>query len=243
MAGWWNVPAFSEEITRRIGIFEKRLERTLARSGRSRRDVTLVAVSKTHGAETVAAAASAGLVHFGENYAQEMAAKQRVLSGVPLHFHFIGPLQTNKVKMVVGGCHLLHTVDRLRLAEAVSSRATALGIVQDILFEVHLSPEESKSGVAPEALRELVERTLALPGLRPLGLMTMPPWSDDPEESRPCFARLARLCSDLSSELSLPGFRHLSMGMSHDFEVAVEEGATLIRVGTALFGDRPGKVP
>lgn len=233
-----------ETIFQRIEVVEQRLERALLRCGRKRDDVTLVAVSKMHPAEAIVEAARAGATDFGENYAQEMVAKRQALNQHPevsrglVRFHFLGPLQTNKVKLVVGNCHLLHTVDRTRLAEALSARAASLGVVQDVLFEVHLSPEDSKSGVAAEALPELVGRTLELPGLRPVGLMTMPPWSNDPEESRPFFSRLVRLVADLSRQLSIPEFRQLSMGMSHDFEVAIEEGATLIRVGTAIFGER-----
>ncbi|MBM4354037.1 MAG: YggS family pyridoxal phosphate-dependent enzyme [Deltaproteobacteria bacterium] len=261
-----------DSVAQRVAAVEERLDLALGRCGRTRDEVTLVAVSKAQPAEALAAAAGAGIAVFGENYAQEMAAKRMALetlleeagrqgpaqvaipgrpaaearTAVPfqaLRFHFIGPLQTNKVKLVVGKCPLLHTVDRLRLAEALSARALALGVVQDILFEVHLSPEPTKSGAAPDELPALVERTLRLPSLRPLGLMTMPPWSDDPEESRGYFSRLRELAGSLSSRLSLPDFRQLSMGMSHDFEVAVEEGATLIRVGTAIFGGRGTHLP
>ncbi len=254
------MPNLTESIRDNLSVVEERIQRALARCGRPREAVTLVAVSKTHPVEALIEAARAGLGDLGENYAQEMAAKRQALLGLagkaapfdgsspcpqagadslpPVRFHFIGPLQTNKVKLVVGGCHLLHTVDRLWLAEAVSTRSASLGLTQDILFEVHLSPEDSKSGASPEALPDLLRRCLELPGLRPLGLMTMPPWGEDPEESRPYFARLRRLLEDLSHQFGLSDFRHLSMGMSHDFEVALEEGATLIRVGTALFGAR-----
>ena len=229
----------SDEIAGRLSVVRSRLEAACCRAGRSPGSVRLVAVSKGHGTAAIREALLAGQRCFGENYAQEMLGKQAALADASgLEFHFIGHLQSNKAKQVVGRAALIQSVDRESLVEELAKRVEERGLVQEILFEVHLSPEPSKRGCAPESLPALLASALHRPALRPRGLMTMPPFFDDPEQARPFFARLRTLQEDLAGRFSLPDFRHLSMGMSHDFEIAIEDGATLVRVGTAIFGER-----
>ena len=210
------------------------------RCGREPGTVNLLAVSKHHLVECIKAAYAAGQRDFGENYAQEFAAKLSTLgSELPAaRFHYIGHLQSNKTRLVAGRCTLIHTVDRAKIMRYINRYACQLGVVQPVLFEVHLSPEESKAGCLPEALPNLLEEALSLPGIEPRGLMTMPPWDLEPEEARPYFKHLRELRDDLATRFNLTDFTHLSMGMSHDFPIAIEEGATIVRIGTAIFGDR-----
>ena len=205
------------------------------RSGRTLEDVTLVAVAKTFSVQVVEEAVAAGVADIGENRAQELADKLAVL-GDRTRWHFVGHLQTNKVRTVVGGIVLLHSVDRYKLAEAVARRARSLEIAQDVLIEVNISGEPSKHGVEPAAARDLASEVAALEGVRVRGLMTMPPLTQEPEDSRSYFRDLASLRDELVG--SLPEATELSMGMTRDFEVAVEEGATLVRIGEAIFGPR-----
>jgi pyridoxal phosphate enzyme (YggS family) len=208
---------------------EERIARAAARAGRRREDITLVAVTKKFPAEAIGEAARLGVRHFGENYVQEFETKRAALAALAgVRFHLIGHLQANKARRAVELFDMIQTVDSARLAERLDQAAA--GPV-DIMIEVKLSPEESKAGVSPEDLPRLVEAVAACPNLRLRGLMTMPPWSDEAEPSRPYFRRLRGL-----AEAS--GVAGLSMGMSHDFETAIEEGATLVRIGTALFGPR-----
>jgi pyridoxal phosphate enzyme (YggS family) len=185
---------------------------------------TLVAVTKKHPPETIRAAHAAGLAVFGENYVQELAAKQAALADLPLARHFNGHLQRNKAKDVAGRVALIHGVDGLALAEAIDRRAAS---PQDVLVEVNLGGEATKSGVAPDALPALLDQIAPLARVRCRGLMAIPP----PGAGRPHFRRLAALAR-------AHGLPELSMGMSDDFEEAIEEGATIVRVGTALFGPR-----
>jgi pyridoxal phosphate enzyme (YggS family) len=188
------------------------------------RQITLVAVTKTHPPETVRAAFAAGLSTFGENYVQELGAKQAALADLPVAWHFVGHLQRNKAKDVVGRVALVHGVDSAALAEALARRATS---IQDVLIEVNVGGEASKAGVAPADLAALLRAIAPLDKVRCRGLMAIPP----PGGGRAHFQRLAALARD-------HGLPELSMGMSDDFELAVEEGATIVRVGTALFGPR-----
>ena len=220
----------------RIGAVSQRVAAAASLVGRTPGDVTLIAVSKTFPAHVIVEALDAGVVHLGENRAQELKEKAAVLGPRP-HWHFIGHLQTNKVRQVVGAARVIHSVDRIGLADAIARRAAALGITQDVLIEVNVSGESSKHGVEPPAAIPLALEVAELDHLEVRGLMMVPPYPKDPEESRPYYADLAALGARLSSEL--PGAVQLSMGMSRDFEVAVEEGATLVRVGEAIFGSRP----
>ncbi|HEX2296781.1 MAG TPA: YggS family pyridoxal phosphate-dependent enzyme [Actinomycetota bacterium] len=209
-----------------------------ARADRAPDDVTLVAVSKTWPADVLKDAAGAGVEVFGENRAQELREKFAVL-GDRVRWHFVGPLQSNKVRHVVGVAELVHSVDRYGLAEAIARRARSLGIVQDVLVEVNTGGEATKHGVEPAGAVRLAEEVAALDGIAVRGLMTIPPRVADPDEARPYFRDLAALRDIVAA--SVPGATDLSMGMSADFEQAIEEGATIVRVGEAIFGPRPAR--
>ena len=212
---------------------ESRIQRAVAQSGRRRSEITLVAVSKKFSAEKIREAYEAGLRVFGENYVQEFAEKQRHLADLrDAQFHLIGHLQSNKARLACDLFQMIQTADSPKLLQRLNAAAEERGRVLEVLIEVKLSGEPNKSGANPEDLPALLQAARACPNLEVSGLMTMPPWSDDPEPSRPYFQRLAQL----ARQYDLP---QLSMGMSGDFELAIEEGATIIRVGTALFGRRP----
>ena len=206
----------------------ERITGACARSGRSAESVRLLAVTKVFGPEVIREAYAHGLRDFGENYVQEMERKAPVIADLAdARFHLIGHLQSNKTKKASELFTAIDTVDSARLA----SRLNSEGKIMDIMIEVKLSSEASKSGAAPGYLPELVHAIGNCPNLRLTGLMTVPPWSEDPEQSRPYFARLRELADDF-------GLSELSMGMSNDLEAAIEEGTTWVRVGTALFGRR-----
>jgi pyridoxal phosphate enzyme (YggS family) len=194
-----------------------------------------VAVAKTFPADVVAAALDAGIIDIGENRAQELKEKAAVLGDGP-RWHFVGHLQTNKVRSVVGVAQLIHSIDRFGLAEAIARRAGSLGISQDVLIEVNLGGEASKAGVEPGRAPTLAAEIDALDGIAVRGVMAIPPAADDAESTRVYFKELAALRDRIVT--SVEGARHVSMGMTRDFEVAVEEGATLVRVGEAIFGPR-----
>lgn len=206
------------------------------RAGRDPTGITLVAVSKTRGPDEIRAACAAGQLDFGENYAQELAAKRAALADLPgLRWHMIGHLQRNKVKLVVPGLHALQTVDSIRLIDALDRRLAEHDGRLDALVQVDVAGEQQKDGAAPDELPALVDALRSRPRLRLRGLMAIPPWSVDGEGSRPYF----RALRELAGRLGLAAHeRELSMGMSDSYAVAVEEGATLVRVGTAIFGPR-----
>lgn len=224
-----------DRITSGLANVIGRIAEAAERAGRDPASVTLIAVTKTFPVDVIAAAIAAGATDVGENRAQELREKVAVI-GQKCRWHFIGNLQTNKVRFVVGEAALIHSVDRFGLAEAISRRAAGLGIVQEVLIEVNVSGEASKHGVAPAGVMHLAELVAGLPNIALRGVMTMAPLSGDPEASRPYFADLRELSGLLVQEH--PDAAELSMGMSRDFEVAVEEGATLVRVGEAIFGRR-----
>lgn len=205
-------------------------------AGREAGDVRLVAVSKLHPADAVRALYEAGQREFGENYVQEAEAKMAVLPP-EISWHFIGHLQTNKVRSVVGRFSLIHGVDSLKLARSLHDRARAMGLVQDVLVQVNLAGESQKSGIREGDLPPLAEFLAGCAHLRWRGLMLMPPFFDDPERARPWFARLRGMAESLRAGFGLP-LPDLSMGMTGDFEAAIEEGATLVRIGTRIFGER-----
>jgi pyridoxal phosphate enzyme (YggS family) len=217
----------------RLADVHRRISLAAERAGRDPGSVRLVAVTKTLGIERVREAVEAGLRDFGENYVQEAREKLAAL-GPDIRWHFIGHLQSNKARHVVGAFELIHSLDSETLAREIQKRSAAAGIVQDVLVEVRLDPAASKTGIEPEALPCLVEQVRGLPNVRLRGLMGMPPLFADPEDARPGFRLLRRLLEVVPPESR----RELSMGMSSDFEVAIEEGATLVRVGTAIFGPR-----
>ena len=203
--------------------------------------VRIVAVTKTHGPEAVRAALAAGLEDVGENRVQEALAKQDQLVGQDILWHFVGGLQTKKAKAVAGRFVLVHSLDSVKLARELAKRAREAGVLQGVLIEVNMG-EEQKAGVPEEGLEELAREVLALNagglGLDLQGLMCLPPVFDSPEEAGPAFEYLRELRDDLSAKLGV-ALPHLSMGMTGDFEAAIAEGATIVRVGTSLFGPRP----
>jgi pyridoxal phosphate enzyme (YggS family) len=225
-------------IADNLKIVRERIRNAAVKAGRDPESVRLVAVSKTQPAALVDEAARCGQLLFGENYVQEFAAKAAEVRE-PVDWHFIGHLQSNKVKYVAGLVSLIHSVDRLSLAEEIDRQWGRLGKVCDVLIQVNVACEASKCGTPAEGLRELVAAVARLPHLRVRGVMTMPPFFDDPEGARPYFRELKRLAGVLAAEgMAGVAMTELSMGMSGDFEVAIEEGATLVRVGTAIFGER-----
>ncbi len=227
-----------EALQRRYHEVRERIARACQRSGRDPATVGLVAVSKQQPAEALAALAALGQRVFGESYLQEALSKQAVLAHLPLEWHFIGPLQGNKTRLVAEHFAWVHSVDRERIARRLSEqRPEALGPLQ-VCIQVNLSGEASKSGVEPEALVPLAEFVEACPRLQLRGLMTLPARNEDLERQRRPFARLRELKQRLADHLGRP-LDTLSMGMSADLEAAVLEGATWVRVGTALFGPRP----
>lgn len=219
-------------IAERAVEIRGRIADAAVKAGRNVEDITLIGVSKTHPVERLQEALDAGVVHLGENYGQHLRDKARELGERP-RWHFIGPVQRNKAKYIAPVAWRVHTVDRVEVAEALVRRAPA-GI--DGLVPVNIGREESKAGLMPEQVLEVVRDLTQVEGLRIRGLMCLPPWREDPEEVSPWFAETAALlarCQEDGHDMS-----ELSMGMSSDFEVAIRHGATFVRVGTALFGAR-----
>ena len=236
----------ADELAARLAAVRERIERAAARAGRRAEDITLVGVSKRQPAEAVAALVRAGLAHCGENFVQEAREKiprvAELLGAGALvpRWHFIGRLQTNKAKLAAAWFDVVEAVDRLELARALDAQAAAAGRTLEVLLQVNVSGEAQKGGVAPGDLPALAAAVAGCARLRLTGLMTVPAAAERAEEVRPAFARLRELRDGLCrgpGGLTLP---ELSMGMSADFEVAIEEGATIVRVGTALFGAREG---
>ena len=234
-------PDLAAEIARRCDAILEAVAAAAARSGRRAEDVALMAVTKTHPADVVRLAARAGITRFGENRVQEGGPKIDALRGEfpRLEWRLIGPLQTNKAKAALQWFQLVETLDRERLAQRLESllQAEEGGRVLPVLIEVNVGGEASKSGIGPDEAPRLLDAALACPHLDVRGLMTVPPYDENPEKSRPHFAALRDLRDRLARASGRP-LPELSMGMSHDFAVAVEEGATEIRVGTGLFGAR-----
>lgn len=210
-------------------------------SGRDENEVTLIAVSKTKPVEMLREALDTGTMDLGENKVQELCEKEDILSREynGIKWHMIGHLQRNKVKQVIDKVCLIHSVDSLRLAETISTESVKRGIVSNILIEVNVAKEDTKFGVSVEDAPELVKNISGLPGIRINGLMTIAPYVSNPEENRWIFKKLKQLSIDISA-LNLDNviMSVLSMGMTNDYMVAVEEGATLVRVGTGIFGER-----
>jgi PLP dependent protein len=225
----------SKPIAERVAAVKGRIERAAREAGRDPGDVTLVAVSKTWPANVCEEAIESGITTLGENRAQEFKEKHALI-GDRATWHFVGNLQTNKVRNVVGAAALIHSLDRFGLAEAIDKRARRMGIVQDVLVEVNVSREASKHGVPPEDVESLMHDVARLEGVRVRGLMTMPPMTDDAEGARPYFKELATMRDSLAERWPL--ISELSMGMTRDFERAIEEGATIVRIGEAIFGPR-----
>lgn len=233
-------PAEKEALGERLEAVRDRLVRAARVSGRSPDAVRLIAVSKLHPVEAIVAAMGFGQRLFGENYVQEALAKQKALPDPSIEWHCIGHVQLNKAKDVSGRFSLIHTVDSLKFAEVLARRLPETVRRQSILLQVNIGNEPQKSGVNERDLPALAEAILAIPRLRICGLMCLPPFFDDGEVARPYFARLRELRDSLQTRLDIP-LPELSMGMSGDCEQAVEEGATLVRVGTDIFGPRPAR--
>lgn len=226
-------------IAQNVEILKNRIREACFRVGRKPEGVLLLGVTKTFGAEKVREAVEADLFDFGENYVQELNEKRAQLLDKQIRWHFIGHLQTNKVKYIAEYIHLIHSVDNEKLAEEIHKRAEKANRTIDILVEVHTTDEATKFGVLPSQTIELVKRISKYDRVRVQGLMTMGPFSDDPNDSRPSFQQVGDLKKQIEREgIENVEIRHLSMGMTHDFEVAIEEGATIIRIGTAIFGKR-----
>ncbi len=218
----------------------ERIGAAAQRAGRDPADVRLVAVSKTVPTAILADAIAAGQRDFGENRVQEAVAKYKEL-GTEVRWHFVGRLQRNKVKHLVGWVDLIHSLDRAELAAEIAHRAAAVGTSQEVLAEVNVSGDPGRGGVMPEELPSLLEAVAPMRNVAVVGLMAMAPIVGDPEGARPYFRRVARLREEASQRFPDLAIHHLSMGMSQDYEIAVEEGATLVRVGEAIFGRRSGR--
>jgi len=227
-------------ISENLSQIKRRIIEAAKRAGRDPSGVRLLAVTKEQSDVTVAEGIQAGMTLLGENKVQEASSKIEALGRNGLEWHFIGRLQKNKVKFIFDLFDLIHSVDSLALAEAIHKTAQKIGSCMPVLLQINISGEESKLGMDPLDLPKEIEKVAKLEGVKIKGLMTIPPYTSDPENSRPYYARLREL-RDTCSSLNIPRIclDELSMGMSNDYEVAIEEGATLVRVGTGLFGPRP----
>lgn len=223
----------STDIARNVAVVRERIARACERAGRKAEEVTLIAVSKTVDIARIEQAIAAGIEHFGENYYQEAREKIPCIQA-PVHWHFIGHLQKNKARGVVPLFEWIHTVDDEKLAQEINRRAQAFGKQQRVLIEVNIAREPQKYGVSPEEALLLAGRIAQLPYVRLEGFMGMAPLVENAEQARPYFAELRRLFEQLPEAHRV----HLSMGMTQDCEVAIEEGATMVRIGTAIFGPR-----
>ena len=216
----------------------ERMENAAKRAGRNPEDITLIAVSKTKPVELIKHVYDAGIREFGENKVQEIMDKSEVLPA-DIHWHMIGHLQRNKIKYIIDKVDLIHSVDSLRLAEAIEKEAAKKHVIAKVLIEVNVGREESKFGFLPEELDDFVEKASDFSHIQFMGLMTSAPFVDNPEENRPIFAELRKLSVDIARKNAHNmSMSILSMGMTNDYEVAIEEGATMVRVGTAIFGAR-----
>jgi hypothetical protein len=231
------VSELGRRVGERLAAVRLRIELACASAGRQPAEVRLLAVSKGHGAEAIAAAHAAGQREFGENYAQELARKQSELAGLQdVRFRFIGKLQRNKLKALAEGGACIDGLESVALAQALSRHALALGREVEAMIQVNVDREPQKAGVLPEAAPELLHAVRSLPGITLCGLMAIPRASEDPARLRASF----RALRELGQRLQL---RELSMGMSEDLELAIEEGSTMVRVGTAIFGPRIANAP
>ncbi len=222
-------------INQNITLIKEQIARSAEKAGRNPNDIKLIAVSKNMTADKAREAVAAGLVDLGENRVQELMDKHPLVEGA--HWHLIGHLQTNKVKYIVGKVVMVHSLDRWSLALELDRRAREAGIIIPTLVQVNVAGEETKFGLAVPEVREFITEAATLPGISIRGLMTIAPYVENPEEVRPVFKQLRNISYGLRE---IPGVRmeQLSMGMSNDFAVALEEGSTMIRIGTAIFGSR-----
>ena len=225
------------ELTENYNAVKKRLSAALQKAGRPENAVTLLAATKTVDPETINRAIELGITHIGENRVQELLSKYSFIN--PVHSHFIGHLQTNKVKDIIDKVEMIESVDSLKLAKEISKQAGKHGLVMNILAEINIGGEESKSGFAPEDAENAVKEIAKLPNIHIKGLMCIPPVANMPEEARKYFRKMYKLFLDIGAKnIDNSCMGVLSMGMSGDFDIAVSEGANLVRVGTSLFGKR-----
>lgn len=225
-------------IKENVAEVEARIQAACERAGRCREEVTLIAVSKTKPVRDIYEVMETGIKDFGENKVQEMCDKMEIIQQ-PLNWHMIGHLQRNKVKYIVDKATLIHSVDSLRLAQQISQEAQKKSVESNILIEVNVAEEESKFGLSTEEVIQMVEEISKLPSVHIKGLMTVAPFTDNPEENRPYFRNLKQLAVDIAEKnIDNVTMNVLSMGMTGDYEVAIEEGATMVRVGTGIFGAR-----
>lgn len=224
-------------ITENLREVREQVRQSAEKVGRDPAEVKIVAVTKTVPVEKIKLAVDSGLTVLGENRVQELLEKQPILDGV--EWHIIGHLQTNKVKYIADKISMLHSLDSLGLAAEISKRISALGGELEVLVQVNVAGEDSKFGIKPSETFEFIDAVRKLPGIKLSGLMTIAPFVADPEETRPVFRQLKSLAEEVK-KIGFPGvgMSHLSMGMSNDYKVAVEEGATLIRLGSTIFGSR-----
>ncbi len=225
-------------LSSNLNLVQQQINEAALRAGRKPSDITLIAVSKTKPAEMISEVYDCGIREFGENKVQEILAKSEVLPG-DINWHMIGHLQRNKVKQVISKAVLIHSVDSLRLAQAISDEAVKQELTVSILLEVNVAQEESKFGFTMEETPQALIEISKLPNIIVRGLMTSAPFVDNPEDNRVYFKQLKQLCVDLKAKnIDNTSMDFLSMGMTNDFQVAIEEGATHVRVGTAIFGER-----
>ena len=226
-------------VAENVKHIRERIALACQRSTRRPEDVTLIAVSKSFGIHDIREATAAGVTDIGENYVQELRQKYEKLEEESIRWHFIGHLQSNKVKYIAPWINCIHAVDSERLGREISKQAQKSSRNIDIFIEVNTTGERSKFGVYLESCRQLIDNLKGLPAIRVAGLMTIGPFFSDPEKSRPAYKMLRNLREDLNN--AGVQISHLSMGMSADFEIAIEEGATMIRIGTGIFGQRTSK--
>jgi hypothetical protein len=226
-------------VTDNVGDIKGRIARACEKVGRSPAEVALVAVSKTFPAGNIKEVVACGVRDIGENYVQELLAKRELLGDLDIRWHFIGHLQSNKAKYLAEWIHLIHAVDNVGVARELEKKAAAVGRTVEVLIEVNVSGEATKFGVAPGRAEGLIKNLASFRHIRVGGLMTMSPFLPDPESSRPWY-RQTRMLRDNLARIKQENveMKHLSMGMTGDFEVAIEEGATIVRLGTAIFGPR-----
>lgn len=228
----------SADVKTNIELVQEKIKRAAVRAGRNPEEITLLAVTKGVATEKIKFAYDCGLKIFGENYLQEALAKMNVLPS-DITWHFIGRIQRNKVRSITGRFSMVHSIDSIKICEEFQRRSEKKNIISNLLVEVNLAEETTKGGILLENTLSFIQNVLKYKNLRMRGLMTMPPYSENPEDSRQYFRKLRELKYNLIKE-GVPDeiLRELSMGMSSDFEVAIEEGATIVRIGTAIFGPR-----
>lgn len=225
-------------VTENLQLVEEKIQRACDRAGRRREEVTLIAVSKTKPVEMIREAMSYGITTFGENKVQELVEKQKIITE-NLNWHLIGHLQRNKVRQIAGKVVRIHSVDSLRLAKQIQAEYEKKNLIADILIEVNMAKEESKFGFMPEETEAAIREVSAFPNIKVQGLMTIAPYVEDAEENRIHFRNLHKLLVDINNKnIDNISMSELSMGMTGDYEVAIEEGATYVRVGTGIFGSR-----